>query len=143
VDGAPSSPYGEVVGLPEVAGLSVVLGLVEAGAGVGVVVRAAEVVEAPVVVAVVSGPEVAVEAGDVVIGTDLVGGGAWTGPEPSALLVVPVGGGRTWRYSARTATKSRDSSRVEVRSLPCNSVAGNRGAIMRHRCPAHRSGPRR
>ena len=118
-----------------------VLGLVEAGAGVGVVVvRAAEVVEAPVVVAVVSGLEV--EAGGVVVGTDLVGGGAWTGPEPSALLVVPVGGGRTWRYSARTATKSRDSSRVEVRSLPCNSVAGSRGAIMRHRCPAHRSGPR-
>jgi hypothetical protein len=106
-----------VVGLPEVAGLSVVLGLVVVGAGVGVVVvRAAEVVGALVVV--VSGSEVAVEAGDVVVGTDLAGGGAWAGPEPSALFVVPVGGGRTWRYSARTATKSRDSSRVEVRSLP-------------------------
>jgi hypothetical protein len=108
-----------VVGLPEVAGLSVVLGLVVVGAGVGVVVvRAAEVVGALVVVVVVSGSEVAVEAGDVVVGTDLAGGGAWAGPEPSALFVVPVGGGRTWRYSARTATKSRDSSRVEVRSLP-------------------------
>jgi hypothetical protein len=131
-----------VVGLSEVAGLSVVLGLVVVGAGVGVVVRAAEVVGALVGVVVVSGSEVAVEAGDVVVGTDLVGGGAGAGPEPSALLVVPVGGGRTWRYSARTATKSRDSSRVEVRSLPCSSVVGNRGAITRHRCPAHRSGPR-
>ncbi len=73
-----------------------VAGLVVVGAGVGVVVvRAAEVVGALVVVAVVSGPEVAVEAGDVVVGTDLVGGDAWSGPEPSALLVVPVGGGRT------------------------------------------------
>jgi hypothetical protein len=121
----------------------VVAGLVVVGAGVGVVVvRAAEVVGALVVVAVVSGPEVAVEAGDVVVGTDLVGAGAWAGPDPSALSVVPVGGGRTWRYSARTATKSRDSSRVEVRSLPCSSVAGNRGSLTRHRCPAHRSGPR-
>jgi hypothetical protein len=65
------------VGLPEVAGLSVVLGLAVVGAGVAVVgVRAAEVVGALVGVVVVSGPEVAVEAGDVVAGTDLAGGGA-------------------------------------------------------------------
>jgi hypothetical protein len=74
----------------------VVLGVVVVGAGAGVVaVRAAEVVGALVVVVVVAGPEVAAEAGNVVAGTDLAGGGAWAGPDPSALPVVPAGGGRT------------------------------------------------
>jgi hypothetical protein len=84
-----------VVGLSDVAGLSVVLGLVGGGAGVDVVVVVREAVVIGGLVVVVSGPEVAVAAGDVVVGTDLVGGGAWAGPDPSALLVVPVGGGRT------------------------------------------------
>jgi hypothetical protein len=76
-----------------------------------------------------------------VVGTDVVGGGAWAGREPSALLTVPAGEGRTSRYRASTATKSRDSSRVEVRSLPFSNVAGNRPGINHSRCPAHRSGP--
>jgi hypothetical protein len=129
-----------VVGLPEVAELPVVLGLIDVGAVVRVaVVRAAEVVGASV--AVVSGAEVSVEVGDVVVGADAVGGGAWAGREPSELPTVPVGGGRTSRYSASTARKSRDSSRVEVRSLSFSSVAGNRPGIIHPRCPAHRSGP--
>ena len=90
---------------------------------------------------VVSGAEVAVEVGDVVVGTDAVGGGAWAGREPSALLTVPAGGGRTSRYRVSTATKSRNSSRVEVRSLPFSNVEGNRPAITHPRCPAHWSGP--
>ena len=139
-DGSPPSRYGEVVGPPGVAELLLVPGVVDVGAGVRVVVvGAAEVVGAPV--AVVSGAEVAVELGDVVVGTDAVGGGAWAGREPSELLTVPAGGGRTSRYSASTATKSTDSSRVEVRSLPFSNVAGNRPAITHPRCPAHRSGP--
>jgi hypothetical protein len=74
----------------------VALELVVVGAGVGVVaVRADEVAGALVVVVVVAGPEVAVEVGDVVADRDLAGGGAWAGPDPSALLVVPAGGGRT------------------------------------------------
>jgi hypothetical protein len=81
-------------------------------------------------VAVDSGAEVAVGVGEVVVGTDVVGGGASAGPEPSKLLVLLAGGGRTWRYRASTATKSRDSS----------SVAGNRRAITRHRGPARWSG---
>jgi hypothetical protein len=140
-DGSPSSRYGEVVGPPGVAELLVVPGVVDVGAGVRVVVaRAAEVVGAPDV-PVVSGAEVAVEVGDVVVGPDAVGGGAWAGREPPELLTVPAGGGRTSRYSASTATKSRESSRVEVRSLPFSNVAGNRPAITHPRCPAHRSGP--
>jgi hypothetical protein len=123
-----------VVGLSEVAELSVVLGLVDVGTVVRVaVVRAAEVVGASVVL-VVSGAEVAVEVG-------AVGGGAWAGREPAEPSTVPVGGGRISRYRASTATKSRDSSRVEVRSLPFSSVAGNRPGIIHPRCPAHRSGP--
>ena len=92
---------------------------------------------------VVSGVEVAVEVGDVVVGTDAVGGGAWAGREPSELLTVPAGGGRTSRYRASMATKSTDNSRVEVRSLPFSNVAGNRPAITHPRCPAHRPGPSR
>jgi hypothetical protein len=115
------------------------LGLVDVGAGVpGVVVRAAEVVGVPVVP--VSAAEVAVEVGDVLVGGDAVGDGAWAGREPPEPLTVPAGGGRTSRYSASTATKSRDSSRVEVRSLPFSNVAGNRPGIIHPRCPAHRSG---
>jgi hypothetical protein len=80
-----------VVGLPEVAELSVVLGLVDVGAvDRVVVVRAAEMVGAPA--AVVSGAEVA----DVVAGTDVVGRGSAC-REPSALLVVPTGAGLTSR----------------------------------------------
>jgi hypothetical protein len=123
-----------VVGLPEVAELSVVLGMVDVGAGVRVVVARA-------VVPVVSGAEVAVEVGDVVVGRDAPGGGAWAGREPSELLTGPAGGGRTSRYNASTATKSTDSSRVEVRSRPFSNVAGNRPAITHPRCPAHRPGP--
>jgi hypothetical protein len=110
-----------VVGLPEVAELSVVLGLVDVGAVVRVlVVRAAEVVGAPV--AVVSGAEVGVE----VAGADTVGCGGSACREPFALLVLPTGGGLTSRYRVNTARKSRDSSRVEVRTLPFSSVAGSR-----------------
>jgi hypothetical protein len=106
-----------VVGLPEVAGLPVVLGLVDVGAGVRVVVvRAAEV--AGVSVAVVSGTEVA--------GTDAVGCGRSACCEPFAMLVLPTGAGLTSRYRVNTARKSRDNSRVDVRSLPFSSVAGSR-----------------
>jgi hypothetical protein len=82
-----------VVGLPEVAGLSVVPGLVDVGAGVRVVVvvRAAEVVG--VSGAVVSGATVA----DVVSGTDGVGCEGSACREPFALLVLPTGAGRTSR----------------------------------------------
>jgi hypothetical protein len=84
-----------VVGLPEVE-LSVVLGVVDVGAVVRVVVvRAAEVVGAPV--AVGSGAEVAVEVADVVAGTDAVGGEGPACREPSELLVVPTGAGLTSR----------------------------------------------
>jgi hypothetical protein len=110
-----------VVGLPEVAGLSVVPGLVDVGAGVRVVVvRAAEVVG--VSGAVVSGAEVA----DVVSGTDGVGCEGSACREPFALLVLPTGAGLTSRYRVNTARKSSDSSRVEVRTLPFSSVAGSR-----------------
>jgi hypothetical protein len=92
VDGAPWSRYGGVVGLPAVAELSVVLGVVDVGAPVRVVVgRAAEVVGAPV--AVGSGAEVA----DVVAGTGSVGCEGSACREPSELLVVPTGGGLTSR----------------------------------------------
>jgi hypothetical protein len=105
-----------VIGLPDVAGLPVVLGLVDVGAGVRVVVRAAEVVG--VSVAVVSGMEVA--------GTDAVGREGSAGREPLALLVLPAGAGLTARYRVNTPTKSRDSSRVEVRTRPLSSVLGSR-----------------
>ena len=69
-----------------------VLGLVVVGAGVDmVVVRAAEVVGAPV--AVGSGAEVA----DVVAGADAVGCEGSAGREPFELLAVPTGGGLTSR----------------------------------------------
>jgi hypothetical protein len=103
-----------VVGLPAVAGLPVVLGLVDVGAGVRVV-RAAEV---GVSVAVVSGTEVA--------GTDAVGCEGSACREPFALLVLPAGAGLTSRYRVNTPSKSRDSSRVEVRSRPFSSVLGSR-----------------
>jgi hypothetical protein len=113
-----------VVGRPEVAELPVVLGLVDVGAAVRVlVVRAAEV-GAPV--ASVSGAELAVEVADVVAGTDAVGCGGSACREPFALLVLPTGAGLTSRYRVNTARKSRDSSRVEVRSLPFSRVAGSR-----------------
>jgi hypothetical protein len=83
-----------VVRLPEVGELPVVLGLLDVGAVVRVV-RAAVVVGAPV--AVVSGAEVAVEVGDLVAGTDAVGGGAPAEPGPPWLPVLPAGGGRTCR----------------------------------------------
>jgi hypothetical protein len=85
-----------VVGLPEVAELPVVLGLVDVGAAerVVVVVRAAEV-GAPV--ASVSGAELAVEVADVVAGTDAVGWGGSACREPFALLVLPTGAGLTSR----------------------------------------------
>jgi hypothetical protein len=106
-----------VVGLAEVAELPVVLGLVDVGAVVRVVVvRAAEVVGAPVVV--VSGAEVA--------GADAVGCGGSAWREPFELLVLPTGAGLTSRYRVNTARKSRDSSKVEVRTLPFSSVAGSR-----------------
>jgi hypothetical protein len=83
-----------VVGPPEVAELSVVLGLVVVGAGVDmVVVRAAEVVGALVGVVVVSGSEVA----DVVAGADAVGCEGSACREPFELLAVPTGGGLTSR----------------------------------------------
>ena len=113
-----------MVGLAEVAELSVLLGLVDVGAVVRVVVvvvvREAEVVGAPV--AVVPGAEVAVE----VAGTDAVGCGGSACREPFELLVLPTGAGLTSRYRVSTARKSRDSSKVEVRSLPFSSVAGRR-----------------
>jgi hypothetical protein len=105
-----------VVGLPEVAGLPVVLGLVDVGAGVRVVVRAAEVV----------GVSVAVVSGTAVAGTDALGCEGSACREPCALLVLPAGAGLTSTYRVNTARKSRDSSRVEVRSLPFSSVAGSR-----------------
>jgi hypothetical protein len=84
--------YGAGVGLPEFAELSVVLGVVDVDAVVRVVVvRAAEVVGAPV--AVGSGAEVA----DVVAGTDAVGCEGSARREPSELLVVPTGVGLTSR----------------------------------------------
>jgi hypothetical protein len=105
-----------VVGLPEVAELPVVLGLVDVGAAVRVVVvRAAEVGAS---VASVSGAEVPV-------GADAVGAGPAC-REPITLLVLPTDAGLTSRYRVNTARKSRDSSRVEVRSLPFSTVAGSR-----------------
>jgi hypothetical protein len=50
-------------------------------------------------------------------------------PAPFEPLAPPVGGGRTSRYRANTPTKSRDSSRVEVRTRPPNRVAGSRPGI--------------
>ena len=109
-----------------------VLGLVDVVAVVRVVVVcAAEVVGAPF--AVVSGAEVAVGAADVVAGADAVGCGGSACREPFELLVLPTGAGLTSRYRVNTARKSRDSSRVEVRSLPFSSVAGSRPRITSHR----------
>lgn len=88
-----------MLGLLEFAGLPVVLGVVDVGAVVRVVVVVVVVVRAAEVVgdrvAVVSRAEVAVGVGEVVVGTEVVGGGAWAGPEPSELLVLLAGGGRT------------------------------------------------
>jgi hypothetical protein len=70
---------------------------------------------------------VSVEVDRVVAVTGEVGSGRVpAGAEPPAL---PAGGGRTSRYRANTATKSRDSSSVEVRTRPCSRVAGSRPGI--------------
>jgi hypothetical protein len=82
---------------------------------------------------VVSGVEVSVDVDRVVAVTEEVGPGRVPAgaeppapPEPPAL---PAGGGRTSRYRANTATKSTDSSSVEVRTRPCSRVAGSRPGI--------------
>jgi hypothetical protein len=73
---------------------------------------------------------VSVEVDWVVAATEEVGSGRVPAgaepPAPSEPPALPAGGGRTWRYRASTATKSRLSSRVEVRTRPCSRVAGSR-----------------
>jgi hypothetical protein len=108
----------EVPVAPGVVGVGAVLRVVAARL-VEVVDREAEVV---------SGVEVWVEVDRVVAVTEEVGPGRVPAgaepPTPSELLALPAGGGRTSRYRANTATKSRDSSSVEVRTRPWNRVAG-------------------
>jgi hypothetical protein len=72
---------------------------------------------------VVSGVELAVEVVWVAATAEAGRGRVPAGPEPLAL---PAGGGRTSRYRAKPATKSRHSSSVEVRTRPWNRVAGSR-----------------
>jgi hypothetical protein len=101
--------------------------------GVGAVLRVVAVRPVEVVDRegeVVPGVDVSV---DVVAGPGEVGSGRLPAgaepPAPSELLGLPAGGGRTSRYRAKVATKSRDSSRVEVRTRPWNRVAGSRPGI--------------
>jgi hypothetical protein len=76
---------------------------------------------------VVSGVEVSVDVDWARVTEEVGSGRVPAGAEPPApfeLLALPAGGGRTSRYRANTATKSRDSSSVEVRTRPWNRVAG-------------------
>jgi hypothetical protein len=105
-----------------------------------VVWEGAEVAVAPAVVAVTAGRpvvagrlvEVAAREGAEVVSVGWVaeeagrvpaGAGPPAPPEP---LGLPAGGGRTSMYRMNTATKSRDSRTVEVRTRPWNRVAGSR-----------------
>jgi hypothetical protein len=76
---------------------------------------------------VCEGAEVVVDLDWVVAVAEGAGAGRVpAGPEPPALLTLPAGGGRTSMYRMNTATKSRDSRTVEVRTRPWNRVAGSR-----------------
>jgi hypothetical protein len=113
----------------EGAEVAVAPAVVEGGAGLRVVAaRLVEVVDPEG--EVVSGVEVSVEVDRVVAVTEEVGSGRLPAgaepPAPLAPLALPAGGGRTSIYRANTATKSRDSSSVEVRTRPCSRVGGSR-----------------
>jgi hypothetical protein len=118
----------EVIEVPDVRDVGATLPAVEVGV-VEVGVVEVDMVE-------VGGAAGAVEVvEEVVAGAEVAAAGSPPGPEPPWPLVLAAEGGRTWRYRMSTATNSSDSSRVEVRTLPCSSVAGSRRGIRPHPAP--------